>query len=194
MRMMKLLPLLCLLTVCAHAQTDSVYYGQDPARLDTAQRKKQRNFDWTKKLTYGGNFQLWFGNPTFVFLSPTIGFIPVENLNVGTGLIYNYTRMDYGQFGRYSQSIFGTHNYIRYIIADSYFVQTQYDRLRQPDFFSITPGKKTWIEYLLVGGGFRHRIGDRAALITSIMYNLTPHQLSIYPSRIIVQFGFTGGF
>jgi hypothetical protein len=47
---------------------------------------------------------------------------------------------------------------------------------------------------LLIGGGFRQSIGDKAALTTSIMYNVRPDPLSIYPSRVIVQFGIVGSF
>jgi hypothetical protein len=190
---MKALRLVLLLFVlsCASltAQTDSVYTGSAGPR-----NKKPRDDAWKKKFTYGGNFQAWIGNPTFVFLSPNIGYIPFENFNVGIGGIYNYTSRDYGPYGKYSQSIFGGHSYVRYIIAESYFVQLQYDKLYQPDVFAASPDAKRWVDYLLVGGGFRQAVGDRAAITSSIMYNLTPNDLSIYPSRVIIQFGFIGGF
>jgi hypothetical protein len=38
-------------------------------------------------------------------------------------------------------------------------------------------------------------MGDKAALMTSIMYNVSPSPLSIYyPNRIIIQFGIVGTF
>src|SRR5207253_10724298 len=116
-----------------------------------------------------------------------------KNINVGIGGIYNYTKSQ-GYYGSYSQSIFGGHSYLRYVIAESYFVQAQYDKLNQPDLFSLDPSDKIWVDYVLFGGGFRQAIGEKVALITSIMYNLTPNPLSIYPSRVIVQFGIVGNF
>ncbi len=185
------LPVLLFTVLTTAAQTDSVYYGRD-ASVPPVRKERLRDKDWAKKITFGGNFQAWFGNPTFVFLSPTIGYMATSNLQLGIGGIYNYTSVNYGVYGKFSQSIFGGHSYARYIIAQNYFVQTQFDLLRQPDYFSPDADDKVWVDYLLVGGGFRQMLGPRAALMTSIMYNLTPHPYSIYPSRVIVQFGFVG--
>ena len=190
--MFKLLLYCALLTGPLIAQVDSVYMGLPPD--STPPKKKIRNNDWLKKVTYGGNFHAWFGNPSFVFLSPSVGYVPVEELNVGLGFIYNYMSTDAGYYGRYKHSVFGAHSYVRYIIAQNYMLQVQFDRLRQPDLLIYPPGEKLWVNYLLVGGGFRHPLGDRAALTSALMYNLTPHPLSIYPSRLIIQFGFMGGF
>src|SRR5690606_17179624 len=106
-------------------------------------------------------FQPWFGNPAFIYISPAVGFTPVKNLNAGIGGIYNYTSINFGSFGHYRQSLFGGHTYARYVILKSYFVQTQFDYLKQPDWFSPEPNDKVWVPYLLLGGGFRHQIGVR---------------------------------
>jgi hypothetical protein len=185
-----LLLLLFFLSLNQQAQTDSVYYGRDTNSTKKPPRPKSWEKDLLHKMTVGGNFQVWFGNPSFVFLSPTVGYRLTDQLNVGLGFIYNYTSVNYGSAGKFSQSIFGAHSYVRYIIAQSYFVQAQYDKLNQPDWYSPIPNDKVWIDYLLVGGGFRQAIGTKAALMTSLMYNLTPHPYSIYPGRVIIQFGF----
>ncbi len=188
--------LVLLLLLCAElrAQTDSVYTGNVPVK-DSTKRYRERDTEWMEKLTYGGNFQLQFGTFTFIYLSPTIGYSPFEQFNFGVGLIYNYISLDYGApYGKVSQSIFGGHSYARYFVTDNVFLQAQYDLLRQPDIYATKRDAKTWVKYLMVGGGFRQPIGDKAALSSSILYNLTPSDLSIYPSRIIIQFGFMGNF
>jgi hypothetical protein len=190
-RMIRIPIVLVLLCGLLHAQTDSVFYGSD-----SVPPRRERKFwhpPWRDNVTFGGNFQLWFGNPTFIVLAPTAGYSVTRNLNVGVGGIYNYTSVNFGQYGRFSQSIFGGHSYARYIIAQSYFAQAQFDLLRQPDWYTIEPDDKVWVDYVLVGGGFRQAIGSRAALLTTIMYNLTPHPLSIYRDRVIIQFGFVAG-
>jgi hypothetical protein len=191
MRFLLVLFMAC--SMAAGAQTDSVYFG-NPNPDTLTKKKKVRNDAWKKKMTYGGNFQAWFGNPTFIFISPTIGYMPVKNLNVGIGGIYNYSRIDFGRYGSYSQSIFGGHSYARYIFSGTYFVQLQYDRLRQPNLLSYTPGEKIWVDYLMIGGGIRQPLGAKAGLMMTLMYNLTPHPLSIYGSPVIVQVGFVAGF
>jgi hypothetical protein len=173
-------------------QVDSVYTGKQQA--DPRQQPKEPRFEKLKRsMTWGGDFQAWIGNSTFILLSPTIGFIPYKSFNVAVGIVYNYTSYN-SIYGRYSQSIFGGHSLLRYIIAESYFVQVQFDKLRQPNLFSIDPNDKIWVDYLLVGGGFKQNLGDKVALTTSIMYNVHPDPLSIYFSGIIVQFGITGRF
>jgi len=174
------------------AQVDSVYYGQgsDSARKEERVKAVPK---WRNNLQWGGNFQAWIGNPTFILLSPTVGYRIKKDLSAGIGLIYNYTSYN-TIYGKYSQSILGGHSYARHIIAQNYFVQLQYDKLRQPDLLSYDPSAKVWVDYVLAGGGFRHAIGSKAVFMTSILYNLTPHVLSIYPSRLIVQFGIVGGF
>lgn len=184
--------LFCLLFSVLNAQVDSVYTGAPQIR-EKEKRKKERNDDWKEKVSYGGNLQLQFGTYTFIYLSPTIGYKPLDKLNVGVGLIYNYISINYGTYGKYAQSIYGTHTYVRYFITEGIFLQGQYDRLFQPGKFAGKDNMQ-WVDYALVGGGFSQSIGKKAALTTSIMYNLTPNPLSIYPSRLVVQFGFMGTF
>jgi hypothetical protein len=188
LQMRSILSLLLFCSLTVRSQVDSVYAGSPDYK---AKRPSER--EWLKRFTWGGNFQAWVGNPTFVFLSPTLGYVPLPDLHVGVGAIYSYSSLNYGT-GRVSQSVFGGHSYLRYVIAESYFVQTQFDRLYQPNYFATDPSSKTWVNYFLVGGGFRQRVSDKAAITTSIMYNLTPSPLSIYPTRLILQFGFTAGF
>lgn len=182
--------LACIFSVITklHSQTDSVYTGNTSKASNSP--KKKRDFAWKDKLTYGGNFQAFFGNPTFIYVSPSIGYLVTEQLNVGVGMIYNYLRADYGNYGVYSQSIFGGHSYARFNVTPSFFVQGQYDKLRQPDYYSITPRKKIWIDYAMAGVGYSQNVGENVVFNTSIMYNFThSERYSIYPSPFIFQVG-----
>lgn len=175
------------------AQVDSVYTGE-PAQRIKEKKKRERNDDWKEDVTFGGNLQLQFGTYTFIYLAPTIGYIPFEKANIGVGLIYNYISINYGgPYGKYAQSIYGTHVYARYYITEGIFAQGQFDRLFQPSVFAAK-NDMVWVDYGLVGVGFSQSIGNKASLTSSIMYNLTPNSLSIYPSRLVVQFGFLSTF
>jgi hypothetical protein len=184
---------LLLFVFVSKGQVDSVYYGTKHPQKKGSPSNKPKNDEWKKSVSWGGNVQAWIGNPTFILLSPTLGYIPFKNFTVGIGGIYNYTSYN-TQYGNYSQSIYGAHSFVRYVIGDSYFVQAQFDKLKQPNLFSPEPNDKIWVDYFLIGGGFRQPIGDKAALITSIMYNVNPNALSIYPSNIIIQVGIVGTF
>lgn len=178
-----------------YAQTDSVYYGNRTNDSTKNKLKKKVKKEWMKRITYGGNFGLLFGNYTYVNLSPTIGYIPFKKCNIGVGVIYNYYSINYGpQYGRLTQTVYGGRAYARYLITTSLFATAQYDKLLQPDFFNnYNPEKKVWVDYMMVGGGYRMPVGDYSSLVASIMYNLTPSALSIYQNPYI-QIGFSGRF
>ncbi len=187
---------LCVFTFTfLNAQTDDVYYGTN--KTDTTKIKKTKNTDWLKKFTYGGNFSVYFNNATYINVTPTIGYNVFKNLNVGTGFIYNYFSKDYGgQYGRVTQTIYGGRVYARYLVTPTLFLQGQYDKLLQPDFYNtINPKQKVWVDYAFVGGGYRYILGNKAALIATLLYNLTYNPLlSIYPSPLVFQLSFVGGF
>jgi hypothetical protein len=184
--------LLFIFSYCAlHAQKDSVYYGNTLPKSP----QKEKNEEWKERVTYGGNFQAFFGNPTFVYLSPAIGYNVLDNLNVGAGVIYNYASVNYGGYGKYSQSIFGTHSYARYAVTSYFFIQGQYDKLYQPNVFNYkNPDEKVWVDYTMAGVGYSQPVGELAMFNTSLMYNFTPHRLSIYPSQFIFQVGIVSRF
>ena len=192
MKLFRIIALLLVLSGVANAQKDSVYYGSKHARQND-KPTAPKNTVWKENVTWGGNIQAWIGNPTFIMVTPTMGYTLFKNFNIGVGGIYNYTSYN-SYYGNYSQSIYGAHSYARYVIGDSYFVQVQYDKLHQPNLLSAEPNDKVWVDYLLIGGGFRQDISDKVALSTSIMYNVNKVALSIYPSRVIIQFGIVGSF
>lgn len=191
----KVLGIVFLLFFCLsfYGQTDDVYVGTT-GKDSTYKPAKKKDQEWLKRVTYGGNVQAIFGSYTYIYLSPTIGYIPFKNLNIGVGFIYSYVSMNYNGYGHFSQSIYGGHSYARYFFNESFFAQGQFDHLLQPNVYNYNhPSEKVWVDYALIGGGFRQSIGKHAALITSLMINVSPSPLSIYPNPLI-QIGFVGGF
>jgi hypothetical protein len=187
--------LVCFLSILhfsAVAQVDEVYTGS-PEPLP----KKEKNFfqdgAWRENLIWGGNFQAWFGNPTYIYLSPGIGYTFFDHLQLGLGAIYNHTSFQ-TRGGQFKQNIFGGHSYLRYVFAESFFLQVQYDRLKQPDIYGSDPSVRRWVNYFIGGFGVRQPMGEKLALSSSILYNFRRDPLSIYPGGFIVQFGIIGNF
>ena len=185
--------ILILFNLKSYSQTDSVFTGRSrPTKKEKP--KKITNNEWKKTLTYDFNFQAWAGNPTFILLSPSLGYNVSTKLNLGFGLIYNYTNKDFGKYGKYNGSSFGLHSHARYIFGDNFFTVLQYDKLLQPNILTRYPNVKTWVDYLMLGAGYRQNKKKSASFNSSLVYNLLPDILSIYPSRIIVQIGLSGVF
>ena len=180
--------------VCYKAQTDSVYYG-NTAKDTTHKTRRQKDAAWREKLTYGGNMQLYFGQTySIIHLSPAIGYMITDELNAGLGFIYNYSSVNYRGYGRFAQSAIGPYCYARYYFLESFFAQGQFEYLQQTNIYNIQdPKQKVWVDYIWLGGGYRRSVGDNVMLMTSIMVNIKPNKLSIYPNPIF-QFGIVAGF
>jgi len=78
------------------------------------------------------------------------------------------------------------------MVLDNAFVQLQYDKMNQPNYYS-SGSERIWVDYVLAGGGYYQRIGDHAGMVFSILYNLTPNRNSVYQNPTI-QMGFVAGF
>jgi hypothetical protein len=174
------------------AQTDSVYTGAKPPKKP---RDRSEPAPWKDRMFYGGNFNALFGTFTIVNLNPVIGYRLTDRLHVGGGGIFNYFSVRYGT-QRVSQVFYGSHTFARAFVLENVFAQVQYDRLYQPKI-NFTRGtlEKGWVDYLLVGGGVRQRMGENAFFVTSILYNVNrdPRQISAYFNPVI-QIGIVGGF
>lgn len=175
----------------SNAQVDSVYYGK-PLEKETI-RTKEHNYDaLIENAVWGGNFQMWFGNPSYFFASPSLGYKFFNRLQLGAGMIYQNLRYS-TVYGTYKQAVFGAHSYCRFFAPENFFVHAQFDRLKQPDYFSPEPGTKRWVNYLIAGVGIQQPVSDNFFLTTSLMHDFSKDQLSIYPS-LIFQFGLQGRF
>lgn len=178
-------------------QVDSVYTGEPKSKDDKKKQPKSDRFKTIKdNITYGGFIMPGFyasqyGNVVYVTANPNIGYRITDEFTVGMGLTYSYTSLK-NQYGKYSQSIYGPGVFGRYKIFDRAFLQIQYDKLNQPDYYSGND-KRTWVEYLYAGGGYFQSFGENSGLMYSILYNLTPGRNSIYYNPLI-QIGFVSGF
>jgi hypothetical protein len=172
------------------AQKDSVYTGAGKPK----ERPREEN-RFKDKFTYGGDVQAWFGTTTYVYLAPSVGFLPVEKLNIGVGFIYNYFSGIYLGYGRYSQSLYGPHTYLRYTVSDNFFIHAQYDRLSQVNPYNTAdPNKRVWVEYPLAGVGLSQPVGENAYAYITFLYNFNFNKLSVPQIPVIIQSGIISRF
>jgi hypothetical protein len=193
--MKKAFLLFCLIFAVAstsRAQVDSVYYGNSPQPKKPREKEKP-SFDLKDKLSFGGNFMLWFGTTTYVYLSPVVNCALNKRINVGLGLIYNYYGYNSGA-SKFSYSIYGLHSYALGFLTKNVFAKVEFNHLLQPNVYSYNLNDKVWVSYVYVGGGFRQPLGDRAAFYTSIMYNVNQNAQSIFYANPMIQVGILAGF
>jgi hypothetical protein len=177
-------------------QKDSVYTGDNGNRDKKRPKEHRANLDaFKERLSYGGMIMPGFyasayGNVFYITANPNIGYKLTKDLTVGLAANYSYTSVK-SKYGTYKQSVYGPSVFARYKVLPNLFAQVQYNKLNQPDYY--TPGnKRIWVEYFYVGGGYLQRFGDNAAMMYSILYNVSPSKNSIYYNPLI-QIGFVVG-
>lgn len=179
---------LLMCTLLTYAQTDDVFTG-NPEYKPKATSKSE----WVKNCRGGLNFQIWPGNPFFVYLAPHLGYSPIENFEAGLSFNYSHTRYLH-YFGTTRRTVVGPGVYTQYTFNSSCFIRAQFDRMYQPDYTSLEPGKFTWVNYATVGFGFKQNLSENMSLNSLLLYNFTPSPLSIFQNRVILQFGISASF
>lgn len=175
------------------AQVDSVYYGKPAQKSSQVREKPPYDFDWKERLSFGGNFMVWFGSSAFVYLAPTVNLKFTDRLHAGLGFIYNYN-MQYQGPVKYEWSVYGLHTYAMAFVTKSLFGKIEFNRLNQPDYYGFSLNDKIWVNYIYAGGGFSQRIGERSALYTTIMFNLSDSPQNYFYPNPIIQVGILAGF
>lgn len=153
--------------------------------------KPESSFSWDR-FFWGGNVGAWIGNPTFVDLSPLVGYKITEKFSAGVGVIYNYYSYTYSNY-KYSTNLIGSRLYGRYFIFENVFAQAGWDHINRDNPYAFNPNERVWVDNVLVGGGVRYPISDNFYCIAAGMFNLNQTPLSPY-SNPIIQIGFIGGF
>ena len=126
-----------------------------------------------EKFFFGGGFGLQFGTFTVIKITPDIGYRVNEHIELGIGGYYMYTDNIYYNF---SDHVWGANVFTRLFVYQNFYLQAEYEWLNIADFDYTTgfyTGERIYIPGFLGGIGFRQKIGERAAIYTSILYNFT---------------------
>lgn len=145
-----------------------------------------------ERLYIGGNVGAWFGNTTFINLSPIVGCKITKKFSLGAGVTYNYFSQTINK-RKYETTIYGANFFARYLAFENVFAQVGWDRLSVPNFNSPLQNTRAWVDNLLVGGGYRQSFSEKGTFVAAIFYNINESLLSPYPNPII-QIGFNFGF
>jgi hypothetical protein len=151
-----------------------------------------KDFDsFKERLYFGGNVGAWFGSTTYIYLQPLVGCKITKQFSIGGGFTYNYFSQTYGG-KKYTSSIYGGNAFARYLILENFFAQVGWDKLSVPDYTTGLINSRTWVDNILVGGGYRQAFSERGSFVAAIFYNINQTPLSPYPNPII-QVGFNIG-
>jgi hypothetical protein len=191
---------------------------------DRGQQKQEEEYKQTRdnqdslgnksffdRLVYGGNLMLEIGNPTYIDLSPLVGYRITPKLQAGVGGTYVYDREvipQYDAFGNYlgsvafSTSLYGGRFYAEYDIlhdalrpSDRLFGHFEYEVLNVPryDNYGQLSGR-SWMESPYIGAGYRSPLGRRGFINLTVLYNMDYARFATinpYGTPWAIRIGFT---
>lgn len=138
------------------------------SNLNSTTTKKAKT-PFLENVVVGGGLDLQFGNYTFISLTPLVAYAITDDFFVGNIFTYKYYRSNIsGQ--EYVSNIYGSAPFARYFIFKGLFAHAEYEMLHGEFYYNAG---ETWIDNLLVGGGYASRFGDHGFAGVYVLWNLT---------------------
>jgi len=163
----------------AKAQNDVPDQYVQPQETQTTANKPPVE-DFAKRLRYGGSFGAFFGQQTYIELSPKVGYKVNERLVAGLGLNYIYfSTRDYGQ--KFVTHIYGPTVFAQYALISGLFAYGEYNAYNVAVYNPLPPyeEKRIWIGSAPVGIGY-YSGGQMGGVYLSILYDLINNPASPY--------------
>lgn len=145
-----------------------------------AKKAKKSDHDFAKKLKYGGSFGAFFGQQTYIELSPKVGYEVNERLVAGVGLNYIYFSIrDYGQ--KFVTHIYGPTVFAQYAIYSGLFAYGEYNAYNVASYNPLPPytPERLWIGSAPVGIGY-YSGGQMGGVYLAALYDLINNPASPY--------------
>jgi hypothetical protein len=146
------------------------------------------------RLFYGGDLSLNFGDVTYIYLAPTVGYKVTPKFGVGLGPSYSYLNDKRFAGYHYETSTYGGRAFAQYRIIEQALLYTEYE-LVNAEVYNLLQTKlvRANIGSLFVGGGYIAPIGANSNFTIMGLWNVAPSQYSYYENPII-RAGFNIGF
>ena len=156
---------------------------------------EKKKFDWNK-IRFGGTLGAYFGNITYVDISPTFSYAIKENWEVGAGPIFRYLYFkDYityasGKTENLEMATYGGKLLTRYFLYQGLFAQAETEIISYNYIDDYKFIKHRIVDvFPLVGGGYAQMTNSRSYFFILILFNLNENIHSPYPSNPIVRVG-----
>ena len=136
---------------------------------------------FSERIFFGGNIGLQFGTVTFIDISPLVGYQLTEKFSAGIGATYQFYRYR-DRFNDFSTNIYGGRVFSKYNILENIFAHAEYEVLNL-EAFDLE--KRLNVTSILLGGGYRQRLGGRTYLNLLVLWNINESAYSPYRNPII---------
>ena len=123
------------------------------------------------KLYWGGELGLNFGSYFRVSLVPLIGYKATPQFHIGGKLGFSYI-----EDNRYEVEVtsfnYGGSVFARYLLVKGLYAHTEFVYWSYKYQTENLEGDRTWVPFLLVGGGYIQPISTQAALFVEILWDV----------------------
>jgi hypothetical protein len=158
---------------------------QASSKSNQEEGESSSGFDWGR-VRSGGNLALNFGNPFFIDISPSVGYMVNEKLMLGLGVTYMAMGSSGADYSFYGGRLFG-----RQQIFESFFANAELEFLNAPFLNSNSNSEqRKWLVNPLLGASYVLPFGERGGIQASLLYSLNYQEgYSPYGSPYIWRIG-----
>lgn len=166
--MKKFFLLTSVLLLVAASNVFAQFQDFENGNQEQRQRSNNRIID---RLRFGGNFGLGFGSGTLsVQFNPCVGYRFNEYLTAG--LITTYEYYKYSSIS-YSSHIYGGGVYADCTPIDFLVIHGEVQAINYDNYYNYYNNSERTLDIpILIGGGYRRQISDRASINMMILWNL----------------------
>lgn len=213
---MKHILLAILLSLGVSASFAQEVYTSSGRAVDDDRKRvgETEGFD-PSKIIFGGGLAFGIGGGvTNLGISPIVGYRFSDDFSAGIGLGYNYLQIK--RFRNYyntngieqwytlKTSVYTANAWARYLVWENIFLQVQPEINSLETLSEEFVNGQQWsrqitkrrisVPSMLVGGGLRQPISDRASFLAVILYDVLQDKNSPYLKTVDIRFGFAVGF
>ncbi|MBK7498078.1 MAG: hypothetical protein IPI19_03005 [Ignavibacteriales bacterium] len=139
------------------------------------------------KWYYGGTvgFNFW-GDYFYLSVNPLVGYQVSPKFSVGGKVHYSYINDSRSELGDFTSHNYGASIFTRYRpIYQAYLhAEFAYASYENPTSFNISTkswgSERTWVPFLLLGGGFVQNIGPNASVYAEVLFDVIQDENSPY--------------
>jgi len=151
-------------------------FAQDTDKKQTPVKKKKPA---ASKIYYGGNLGLSFGSYFRISIAPLIGYKVSPKASIGAKIAYEYIE-DKRYDPKLTASNYGASIFTRYRIHPSIYAHAEFAYLSYQYKISGIIDERTWIPFLLVGGGYIQAISPGVAIFAEVLFDVLQDSNSPY--------------
>ncbi len=151
------------------AQEDTTQFIFDHEDEDKEEVSKSR---FRENLFFGGGFGFQIGTITSIELLPEVSYRFHPKFYIGIGGHFSYLKnFSYD----YQAAVYGGKAFARFYVYNNLFLQGEFELLnvKEFDFDSLLryTGRRIFVSGVLGGIGYRQKLGERSAVLFTLMYN-----------------------